>query len=96
MSDDVLNDLIATEDYLNDDGGVDEPSAVISVPVGNPAQTFSIGDLLNAVDSVVCYFRSMREQTDAEIAGALRLYADKFGAANAPAHLQGRSEAEDM
>ena len=56
---------------------------VLSVPVGDAAQTFSIGDLLNAVDSVVCYFQSMREQTDTEIAGALRLYADKLDAENA-------------
>ena len=56
---------------------------VLSVPVGDTAQTFSIGDLLNAVDSVVCYFQSMREQTDVEIAAALRLYADRLDAENA-------------
>jgi len=56
--------------------------AVLHVPVGDAEQTFSIGDLLNAVDYVVCCFQSMREQTDAEIAGALRLYADKLDADN--------------
>jgi len=47
----------------------------ISVPVGPIEQDYSIGDLLNAIDTVVSYYRSEREQTDGEICEALRLYA---------------------
>jgi hypothetical protein len=51
----------------------------LSVPVGESAQDYSGGDLLNAINSVVCYFQQTREQTDAQIADALRLYADGLG-----------------
>jgi len=47
----------------------------IPVPVGNQAQDYSIGDMLNAIDTVVNYYRREREQTDGEICEALRLYA---------------------
>ena len=47
----------------------------IPVEVGDPAQDYSIGDMLNAIDTVVSYYRSEREQTDGEICEALRLYA---------------------
>ena len=53
-----------------------EDPAIIQVPVGDTATDYSIGDLLNAIDSVVCYFQARREQTDGQIARALRLYAD--------------------
>lgn len=47
----------------------------IEVHVGIPALTFTTGDLLNAINEVVCYFENQRELTPEQIVGALELYA---------------------
>jgi hypothetical protein len=47
-----------------------------SVDVGDDARTFGIGDYLNAVDDLTCYFREFRDIEDKDYANALRLYAN--------------------
>ena len=48
----------------------------ITIPVGVEMLTFSLGDYLNAIDAVTCYFQAKRECTDEGLVRALRLYAD--------------------
>ena len=50
----------------------------IKIDVGEPARTFAMGEYLNAIDELTCYFVEKREEFD--VAGALRLYADHFDA----------------
>lgn len=50
----------------------------LNVPVGDSAQGYSIGDYLNAVDAVTCYFQAQRQQRDIDLAAALRMYADNI------------------
>ena len=49
----------------------------LSINVGIPAVTYPTGDLLNAINEVVCYFESMREISRNQIIGALELYAQE-------------------
>ena len=47
-----------------------------SVDVGDAGRTFGVGDYVNALDDLTCYFREFRDIEDKEYAKALRLYAD--------------------
>ncbi len=50
----------------------------LEVPVGSPLQAFSGGDYLNAIDAVTEHFKQFRSQDNADLAAALRLYADQM------------------
>ena len=50
----------------------------IKIDVGEPARTFAMGEYLNAIDEITCYFVEKREEFD--IAAALRMYADHVDA----------------
>ena len=50
----------------------------ITIPVGVEMLTFSLGDYLNAINAVTCYFQAQRECTDEGLASALRLYAESL------------------
>ena len=47
----------------------------ITVIVGVEMQDFAIGDYLNAINELTCYFQAQRMVPEDEIATALRLYA---------------------
>ena len=49
----------------------------LSVTIGEPERDYAIGDYLNAIDEITCYFAAHRDS--AQIAAALRLYADGLG-----------------
>jgi len=48
----------------------------ITVDVGTEQQDFAIGDYLNALDEVTCYFQTKRMVTEDSLVDALRLYAN--------------------
>ena len=51
----------------------------ISIEIGEEARDYRIGDYLNAIDEITCYFHEKTEHDGKEFAAALRLYADQIG-----------------
>lgn len=46
----------------------------ISVPVGESGQDYQGGNLLNAIDHVVCYYKNQSSISDEQIAELLQVY----------------------
>ena len=55
--------------------GIIEPKK-IEVEVGVEMQDFAIGDYLNAINAITCYFQAERMVTEDSLVDALRLYAN--------------------
>jgi len=52
---------------------MDEPVTIL-VPVGEPGQDFQGGNLLNAIDHVVCYYQNRCCISNEQIAELLQVY----------------------
>lgn len=57
-------------------GEMSNEPLTIQVEVGDNSHDYSIGDYLNAIDAVTCYYDQFREQSPQQMAAALRLYAE--------------------
>lgn len=51
---------------------------MLTIPVGDPARAWRIGDFLNSLDELVCWFRRDADVDEKELAKALRLYAERL------------------
>ena len=54
----------------------------LTINVGIEAVTYPTGDLLNALNEVVCHFETVRQITPRQIIGALELYIDELKEVN--------------
>ena len=50
----------------------------ISVPIGESAQDYQAGNLLNAIDEVVCYFLQKSSLSPEHVAKLLKVYAESL------------------
>jgi hypothetical protein len=50
----------------------------LEIQVGDSLQSYSGGDYLNAINEVTEHFKQFRNQDDADLVAALRLYADQM------------------
>ena len=50
----------------------------ISINIGDNSKDYRIGDYLNAIDELTCYFQAKTNHFNPELAAALKLYADEY------------------
>ena len=56
----------------------DDKVESIQLNLGDPAQSYQIGNFLNAVDELCCTMHATRDITDVEMADALDLYIKRL------------------